>query len=288
MLFTKMEGTGNDFVIVESQGEELPWARLAVTLCDRHHGIGADGILVAMPSKTAEAKMRMFNPDGSEAEMCGNGIRCFAKYVLTSAPAGNRRDSLSIETKAGIKKVRATYDGDRITGVRVDMGKPIFSPARIPVAIKDLKSGERYSPPVLDFPLTLGRRKFPLSLVSMGNPHAICFLKEKVDAFGLSEIGPRIETHEMFPKRTNFEVANVVSQKKVRARVWERGAGATLSCGTGACAVAVASILHGFTDTTVEIELPGGSLEIEWNGKDEVFLKGPANFVFKGEWIERN
>ncbi len=288
MLFTKMEGTGNDFVVLDAGSEEAPWGKLAVALCDRHQGVGADGIVVVLPSKMADARMRMFNPDGSEAEMCGNGIRCFAKYVLSTGRCPAGKETLAVETRAGIKTVSVSYQGNEITSVKVDMGKPIFSPAKIPVTIKPMKSGRRYSPPVLDFPVPLGRRKLPMTFVSMGNPHAVCFLKEEVDTFGLTETGPRVENHEIFPKRINFEIANVISPKKVRARVWERGAGITLSCGTGACAVAVAAILHGFTETTVEIELPGGSLEIEWDGKDQVFLKGPANFVFKGEWTERN
>lgn len=288
MLFTKMEATGNDFIILEEGPEERPWSQVALTLCDRHLGIGADGLLVASPSTIADVKMRMFNPDGSEAEMCGNGIRCFAKYVLSGNGANPKQEFLSIETRAGIKKVVPLYEGGKITGIKVDMGKPIFSPSKIPVLLKATKPEKRYTPPVMDFPVTLGKRKLLMSFISMGNPHAVCFSRENLDTFPLAEVGPRIERHEIFPKRVNFEIANVVNQKKVRARVWERGAGATLSCGTGACAVAVAAILHGYTDTTVELDLPGGALEIEWNGKDEVFLKGPANFVFKGEWIERN
>lgn len=288
MLFTKMEGTGNDFIMIEAGNDELSWSQMAVAMCDRHLGIGADGILVAQPSQTADIKMRMFNPDGSEAEMCGNGIRCFAKYALSKDGATAGRDSLSVETKAGIKTIGATYDAGKLSSIRVNMGKPIFSPSKIPVVVQNSKSGARYSPPVIDFPVAVGKRKLLMTFVSMGNPHAIAFVKDKVETFPLEDVGPRIERHEMFPKRINFEIANVISQKRVRARVWERGAGATLSCGTGACAVAVAAILHGYTDTSVEIEVPGGTLEIEWNGKDEVYLKGPANFVFKGEWTERN
>ncbi|MBI4331260.1 MAG: diaminopimelate epimerase [Chloroflexi bacterium] len=288
MLFTKMEATGNDFVIVEAGDEDRPWPGLAVALCDRHRGIGADGILVASSSSAADARMRMFNPDGSEAEMCGNGIRCFAKYVLSRDGAVRETSTLSIETKAGIKAVFPFYDRDELTAVKVDMGKPVFSPSRIPVLMKVAKPEKRYVPPIVDFPVALGKRKLPMTFVSMGNPHAVCFTKDDPARFPLEDVGPRVERHEMFPKRVNFEIAQVVNQKKVKARVWERGAGGTLSCGTGACAVGVAAILHGYTETAVEVELPGGNLEIEWNGKDQVFLKGPARFVFKGEWIERN
>jgi diaminopimelate epimerase len=192
-----------------------------------------------------------------------------------------------IETKAGIKKVTPIWDGDKLIKIKINMGKPLFSPAKIPVIIKAEKSGKRYAPPVMGFPVTIGKRKLSMTFLSMGNPHAVCFLKEPVDAFPLLQIGPRVESHEIFPKKVNFEIANVIGQKKIKARVWERGAGATLSCGTGACAVAVAAILHGYTETILEVDLPGGILEVEWNGKDEVFLSGPANFVFKGEWIER-
>lgn len=287
MLFTKMEATGNDFIVVEEGAEARSWAGVAPAICDRHLGVGADGILVVSSSATADKKMRMFNPDGSEAEMCGNGIRCFAKYVLSGNGAVPQNEHFSVETRAGIKRVIPSYDAGQLTAIKVDMGRPVFSAAKIPVLINLNKSKRRYRPPIVDFPVALGKRKLLMTFLSMGNPHAVCFLKDSIDAFPLAVVGPKVENHEIFPKRVNFEIARVVNQKKVKARVWERGAGATLSCGTGACAVAVAAILHGYTDTAVEVELPGGTLEIEWNGKEEVYLKGPANFVFKGEWIER-
>ncbi len=280
-----MEATGNDFVILESGDTERQWAKFAVALCDRHYGVGADGLILVLPASGADARMRMFNPDGSEAEMCGNGLRCFAKYILSRSPADSNSKELAIETKAGIKKVTPMWEGEELKKVKIDMGKPVFSPARIPVVIKADKSTKRYTAPVMDFPIMIGKRKLSMAFLSMGNPHAVCFLREPVDKFPLGLIGPRVENHDTFPKRINFEIANVISQKKLKARVWERGAGVTLSCGTGACAIAVAAILHGYTDTLVEVELPGGSLEVEWNGKDEVFMSGPANLVFKGEWL---
>lgn len=283
-----MEATGNDFVILEPGETEQQWSKLAVALCDRHYGVGADGLILVLPASGADARMRMFNPDGSEAEMCGNGVRCFAKYILSRSSADSNKKDLLIETKAGIKKVTPIWEGQKLAKVKVDMGKPVFSPARIPLILNAEKSSKRFGAPVMDFPIVIGKRKLPMTFLSMGNPHAVCFLREPVDKFPLGLVGPKVENYEAFPKRINFEIANVVSQKKLRARVWERGAGGTLSCGTGACAIAVAAILHGYADTLVEVELPGGSLDVEWNGKDEVFMSGPANLVFKGEWLERS
>lgn len=285
MYFTKMEATGNDFVLIEAGETEQQWSKLAVALCDRHYGVGADGLILVLTSSGVDARMRMFNPDGSEAEMCGNGLRCFAKYILYKSPVDFNKKEIVIETKTGIKKVTPVWESDKLTKVKVNMGKPMFSPAKIPVIIRADKSTKRYTAPVMDFPIMIGKRKLSMTFISMGNPHAVYFSREPVDKFPLGLIGPKVENYEAFPKRINFEIANVVGQKKVKARVWERGAGETLSCGTGACAIAVAAILHGYTDTVVEIELPGGSLEVEWNGKDEVFMSGPANYTFKGEWL---
>lgn len=288
MRFTKMEATGNDFVVIDNDSEDYSWPELARKLCDRHYGVGADGILVVLPSLVANAKMRIFNSDGSEAETCGNGLRCFAKYILTNKSLNVNDDKyLTVETKAGIKRVTPEGDKEEIPLLKVNMGKPAFSPGKIPVRIKVTKTGIRSTPPVMDYPVTLGRSKIFLTFVSMGNPHAVCFLKKPVEDYPLNQIGPRIENLEMFPEKTNFEIVNIINPNKIKVRVWERGAGATLSCGTGACAAAVASILHGFTDTTIDVELSGGILKIEWNGKDEVTLCGPANFVFQGEWKER-
>lgn len=278
MNFTKMHGTGNDFVVIDGTRERRDWSKTAPSLCDRHFGVGADGVLVVEPSKVAQFRMRMFNPDGSEAEMCGNGIRCFAKYVLDErlAPTGN--GTLRIETLAGIHEVTARTGQRGVVAVRVGMGKPRLKPAEIPVAV----TGEG---PVKSYPIHTGEKEIPVTCVSMGNPHAVAFINTPVAAWPLETLGPQVEHHPLFPRRVNFEIVNVVSRSHLTMRVWERGAGITLACGSGACAVAVAARLHGFIDGSVDIDLPGGTLLVEWDGSGEVWLEGPAELVFKGAWM---
>lgn len=280
MNFVKMQGTGNDFVLVDGREMERDWPKLAREMCRRHFGIGSDGLLVVLPSRTADVRMRMFNPDGSEAEACGNGIRCFAKYAVESGMA--RGEGLSVETLAGIREVQLFGEGGLVHRVRVGMGRPRLGAGDIPATLE----GGKVAVPILDYPLVIEGRRLPLTLVSMGNPHAVCFLDEPVDDFPLSELGPLVEHHPMFPQRANFEVANRLPGGGIRARVWERGAGATLSCGTGACAIAVAARLHGYIENKVDITLPGGTLTLEWDGGGEVYLSGPAGTVFTGEWPE--
>lgn len=273
MKFTKMQATGNDFVMVDGRSTERDWPAMARALCRRRFGIGADGLILILDSRRADFRMRIFNPDGSEAETCGNGLRCFARYVLEKGLT--RKTSLAIETLAGIAHAELR-DG----GIRIGMGSPQLDPARIPAAI----SGR--SAPVLDHPLAVGGKALAVTLVSMGNPHAVAFLEEAVSDFPLHEIGPQVEHHSLFPKRTNFEIVNVLDRGRLRVRIWERGAGETLSCGSGACAVAVAAHLKGLSGDTVEVQVPGGTLILEWNGSGEVHLTGPAERVFEGEWPE--
>jgi diaminopimelate epimerase len=222
----------------------------------------------------------MFNPDGSEAEVCGNGLACFAKYVIDRGLADARE--LAVETAAGVRKIKPCMIDGLVEQVQMDMGIPKFKPEEIPVSI-----GEVDIIPILDYPIDVGGKELFLTFVSMGNPHAVCFVEKSVSDFPLSELGPLIEHHPIFPQRANFEVVNVLSRGQVKARVWERGARETLACGSGACAVAVAAQLHGYVDNEVGIMLPGGTLSVEWDGKEEVRLSGPAEFVFTGEWIER-
>jgi diaminopimelate epimerase len=278
MRFTKMHGTGNDFVVIDGTRHDRDWAALTAPINDRHFGVGGDGLIVALPSQRADLRMRMFNPDGSEAEMCGNGIRCLAKYAVERGlvPA---RDSLRIETLAGDLTCELRRDGGTVSSVRVSMGEPRLDPREIPVLAEQ-------APPVLGFPVRVDGREFAVSCVSMGNPHAVWFTDEPVDAFPLHEVGPLVERHPAFPRRVNFEIVNVLRPGAVRARVWERGAGLTLACGTGACAVHVAARLNGLTGDATEVALPGGTLRIEWNGDGEVYLTGPAVTVFEGEWPE--
>jgi len=266
--FTKMVATGNDFVVIEAK-RNRDWGTLAKAICHRRFGTGADGIILAMPSRKAAIRMRMFNPDGSEAEACGNGTRCLVRYAIDRGLIEAKE--ITIETMGGLRKARTV--GKMI---QVDMGEPIFKAELIPVKLN--------RDAVIDYPLTIAGRKLSLTCLSMGNPHAVAFIDEPVDKFPLEVIGPNVENHSFFPKRVNFEIANVTDKGGIRARVWERGAGETLSCGTGACAIAVAARLHKFCGGKVNVVLPGGTLTIDWNGNGEVKLTGPAEEVFNGEW----
>jgi len=272
MKFAKMQATGNDFILVDARDVERDWPRLAKAMCQRHFGVGADGLLLFLPSKSADLCMRMFNPDGSEAEACANGLRCLARYALEMGKADVGRE-LTVETMAGMRKVRLLAGGSE-----VDIGVPRFKAEEIPMLVE----GEVGI--ILDYPVTVQGEKLLLTCLSLGNPHAVCFPQEPVANFPLFELGPIVENQPIFPNRVNFEVANVLGRKKVEARVWERGVGETLSCGTGACAVAVAAQLHGQVDSHVDIILPGGTLTVDWDGVGEVMLSGPAELVFWGEW----
>ena len=283
MRFTKMHGTGNDFVLVEAKGEERDWPRLAIAVCDRHFGVGADGLLLVLPSDKAAVRMRVINPDGTEPEMCGNGIRCLAKYAVEKGLVRPENDRFDVETAAGVLTLQVFGEGSLVEKVRVGMGKPRLSPAEIPVHINA-------DPPLINLPIELTegslRQVLPVTAVSMGNPHAVRFIHEPVAAFPLAQIGPSVALHPLFPHGTNFEVARVIDRRTIEARVWERGAGPTMACGTGASAVIVAARLQGMVDDTVDITLPGGTLTLEWDGTGEVFMTGPAVTVFEGEWPE--
>ena len=283
MRFTKMEGAGNDYIYVDARSREQDWPELSRRMSDRHFGIGGDGLILIADSEVADLKMVMFNSDGSQGEMCGNGIRCFAKYAIERDIAASSGDGLTVETLAGIRTVTPTYDGSRITGARVAMGAPILTPAEVPVALPNAHP-ELVEGPVLGYPFTMDGFDLPLSFVSMGNPHAVTFIDQPVEEIPLHNIGPLVEGHPMFPRRVNFEIVNRNDDGNLTARVWERGSGETMACGTGACAIAVASRLLGYTGDSVDITLPGGTLTIDWDGEGEVFLEGPAQEVFSGEW----
>lgn len=284
--FTKMHGLGNDFVLVDARFiPNRDWADVAVKMCDRHFGIGADGLILILASQVADLRMRIINSDGSEAQMCGNGIRCLAKYAYERGLARGRSRSngcsMAIETLAGIKKVALEVRGNTVAGVRVDMGAPAFDPRRIPVAID--------APVVKDFPLVVNDQEFAISCVSMGNPHTITFLEhEKLNQINLHEVGPIIERHDLFPERTNVEFCTVLQSDEgssLRVRVWERGAGHTLACGTGACAAAVSAMTHGLVESSVRVVLDGGSLLVEWAGGDSpVYMSGEASYVCDGTY----
>ncbi len=283
MKFTKMQGAGNDFMLVETNDIQRDWSQAAVAMCDRHYGIGADGLLLLLPSNVADFRMRIFNADGSEANACGNGLRCLVKYFVDRGVASSSAQEISVETVAGIRRVEIYEAAGRVTKVKTGMGEPEFGDKDIPVVgqgegnVVDIKSMSTCS-------ITVDGRELHLSLVSMGNPHAVYFCQEPVSDFPLSQLGPKVEQHKIFPRGVNFEVARVLDQQQIEARVWERGVGETLACGSGACAISVAARLHGHIDDKVDIKLPGGILKVEWDGIGEVFLSGPAETVFTGEW----
>lgn len=289
MNFTKLQGAGNDFVLIETGDMQHDWSKVAAVMCDRHFGVGADGLLLLLPSDVADLRMRIFNADGSEAEACGNGLRCMAKYALSKGIVTNGGQEVSVETITGIRRARLRKKRGSSVIIQVNMGKPVFKAADIPVAIKqdntnnivDIKS-------LLDYPVTIDGEKLLLNFVSTGNPHTVHFWDQPVSGFPLSRLGPIVERFEIFPKHVNFEVVRIINRQKIEARVWEKGVGETLACGSGACAIAVISQLHGYTGTNVEIQLPGGLLEVEWDGGGEVLLSGPAEVVFTGEWNHEN
>ena len=287
MKFTKVQASGNDFVLLEATQAQQDWSRLAVAMCDRHFGIGADGLLLVLPSNKADFKMRMFNPDGPEAEACGNGLRCLVRYVLEKGLVNVTTRQMRVETIAGIRKVKLEGAGGQVASIKISMGKPKFAAADIPMVMEpggelvDIKK-------MLGYPLTIDKTNLLLNLVSMGNPHAVYFWQHPVSEFPLSRLGPKVENLPVFPNRINFEVAQVVSRREIEARVWERGVGETLACGSGACAIAVAAHINGYIDNKVDIKLPGGILGVEWDGAGEVYLSGPAEIVFSGEWSDEN
>ncbi len=272
MNFTKMQGCGNDFVLLGSfSGNDDALPTLARRMCDRRFGVGADGLILALPSQVAELRMLFFNPDGTQAEMCGNGIRCLARFARRERMV--TKDCFRIETGAGIKEIEM-----RDNQVRVDMGAPILAPANIPVNLP----GEK----VLNHPIEVDGRKFGITCVSMGNPHCVIFVSALDDQL-VQGIGPMIEKHPLFPKKTNTEFIQVLNTQELRMRVWERGAAETMACGTGACASAVAAVLNGKTGRNVTVHLLGGDLQIEWPESDNrIRMTGPAEFVFEGTWPE--
>lgn len=284
MHFTKVQGAGNDFILIEAGRFRRDWSQMAKTMCDRRFGIGGDGLLLLAPSKVADFRMRIFNSDGSEAEMCGNGIRCLARYIFESGLITEKVTELTIQTLAGVKTIELKKNRGKLTMVRVGMGKPEFRAEKIPVAVKT--ESDKPAGGMLTQPLAVDGTTVSLSFVSMGNPHSVHFIEQPVADFPLLTLGPRVENSTLFPKRTNFEIARVLNPGLIEVRVWERGAGETLACGTGACAVAVAASRLGYVNSEVGIKLPGGTLSIEWDGSGEVFLSGPAEIAFTGEWPE--
>ncbi|MBM7855730.1 diaminopimelate epimerase [Desulfohalotomaculum tongense] len=276
MRFTKVHGLGNDFVIVNClQGAHLPGdlAQLARDVCHRNFGIGADGLVLLRPSETGDLRMQIINSDGSEAEMCGNAIRCVAKYVYDHDIV--KKQKIRVETLAGIIVPEVIVEDGAVSMVRVDMGEPRLERAQIPMTGPEGRA--------INQPLVVEDKTYNITAVSMGNPHCVIFVPD-VESVPLSEIGPKIEKHPAFPQKTNVEFVQVLSKEEVRMRVWERGAGITMACGTGACATGVAAALNGFTGRKVTVHLDGGPLIIEWAGDNRVYMTGPAAEVFSGEY----
>lgn len=274
MKFTKMHGCGNDYVYVNLFEEQIgDPAKVSIAVSDRHFGIGSDGLITIGASEIADFRMRIYNADGSEAEMCGNGIRCVAKYVYDHKLTD--KTEITVETGAGVKTLQLTVEENKVTLVRVDMGEPILTPSEIPV----VADGER----VVDEPIDVDGKTWHMTCVSMGNPHAVVFVDD-VAHFELEKYGPLFENHVRFPKRTNTEFVQIVSRNEAIMRVWERGSAETWACGTGTCATVMACILNGLTDNEVLVHLRGGDLRIAYDAKsNHIFMTGPATEVFEGE-----
>lgn len=274
MRFTKMQGIGNDYVYVNCFEENVDNpAETAVRISDRHFGVGSDGLILIKPSRKADFMMDMYNADGSQGAMCGNGIRCVAKYVFDKGLTDETK--ISIETKSGIKYIKLTIEDGRARQAEVNMGAPVLEARKIPI-IADSRE-------VIDEPIEIGGKIFHMTGVSMGNPHAIVYV-EDIKAIDIEKTGPLFENHPCFPDRVNTEFVHVIDENTIEMRVWERGSGETLACGTGACASAVASVLNGYTKDEVTVKLLGGDLKIRWDRKENlVFMTGPAEIVFEGE-----
>lgn len=283
MKFTKMHGCGNDYVYVDCTKEVISdIAATAVRVSDRHFGIGSDGLILIKSSEVADFEMDMYNADGSRGKMCGNGIRCVAKYVYDHGLTN--KTEITVDTQAGIKTLQLTVCDGKVSKVRVDMGEPVLIPQEIPVKASVLGLAGDRREAIIAQPFTVANSSYDITCVSMGNPHCITFIDEDVRSFPLEAIGSLFEKHELFPEGVNTEFVNIIDKEHLRMRVWERGSGETLACGTGACAVAVASYLNGFTGRKVDVELMGGHLEIVYDAAtNHVFMTGPATEVFSGE-----
>lgn len=276
MRFTKMHGIGNDYIYINCFEETVKDpSSCAVKFSSRHTGIGSDGLVLIMPSDIADFRMEIYNSDGSKAQMCGNAIRCVGKYVYENKMTD--KTTLDIDTDAGIKHLQLTVENDIVTLVRVDMGEPILEAKNIPI----ISDGDN----TIKIPITVGGKVYLVTCVSMGNPHAVVFMND-VEDLPIEKIGPLFENHEMFPERINTEFCVIESPSRIRMRVWERGAGETMACGTGSCATLVAAVRCGLTERNAEIVLNGGSLFIEWHDDNHVFMTGPAEIVCTGEMEE--
>ncbi|MEW6356171.1 MAG: diaminopimelate epimerase [Planctomycetota bacterium] len=276
MKFTKMHGIGNDYVYVNCFEETIADpAKLAVAVSDRHFGIGGDGLIMVCPSDVADCKMRILNADGSEAEMCGNGIRCVAKFAYERGIS--KKNPMKVETLAGVKTIDLIVKNNRVEKATVDMGAPRLNRADIPMTGPQGR--------VVDEPLVVDGATYRITCVNVGNPHCMIFVDD-VDAVHLEQVGPKIENHKVFPKRINVHFVQVLGKAEIKMRTWERGSGITLACGTGATATCVACALNEKTGRKILAHLPGGDLELNWSDNDRIYMTGPATEVFQGEWPE--
>lgn len=277
MRFTKMHGAGNDYVFIDGRGLNEDWPSVAIDMSNRHTGVGSDGIILALPSKHADVRMVMFNADGSEGKMCGNGIRCLVDFAKRRNFFPDHIPTVVVQTASGDRQVTPILKNGQVISAAVEMGEPIFESAEVPVNLPMLDK-------VVDYPIQIQSYSFRITCVSMGNPHAVLFTDEPVDEYPLDEIGPKVETLDIFPEGVNFEIVNVHDPSNVSARVWERGSGLTMACGTGACAIMAAGQLKGLTGNNVNVRLPGGELKITWPGYGNVIMEGPVQEVYEGEW----
>ncbi|MDP7089269.1 MAG: diaminopimelate epimerase [Dehalococcoidia bacterium] len=278
--FTKLHGAGNDYIAIDGRGIDRDWGALSKAMSALAFGVGSDGIVLVQNSDIAQIRMRVYNPDGSEAEMSGNGIRLFSKFVVDRKFVLPENNALTVETGGGVRVVWPTMQDDKMVAAKVAMGEPTFIPAEIPVelaAIGDLEI-------LKDFPIRAGGYDLKITCLAVGNPHAVVVMKDPVEDFPLTEVGPHVEHHELFPNRINFEIVNVINRSKIRTRIFERGAGETMSSGTGSTAAASAARAHGLVDNTVDVIVDGGILRISWDETGQAYLEGPAVEVFSGVW----
>lgn len=278
--FAKLHGAGNDYIAIDGRNIDRDWGKLSKEMSRLAFGVGSDGIVLVQDSDVAQIRMRVYNPDGSEAEMSGNGIRLFAKFVIDRKIAIPENGELTVETGGGVRTVWPTMEGEKMVAAKVAMGVPTFVPSEIPVDTNKIDGADI----VKSFPIQAGDRELKVTCLAVGNPHAVVVMDDSVEDFPLVEIGPSVENHELFPNRINFEIVNVIDRSKIRARIFERGAGETMSSGTGSTASATAARAHGLVDDTVDVMVDGGVLRISWDETGEAYLEGPAVEVFTGVW----
>ena len=277
--FMKLQGAGNDYIAIDGRGENYDWNKLSIAMSTPAFGIGSDGIVVVFDSNTADIRMRIYNPDGTEAEISGNGIRLFTKFVIDKKIFIPKNNLIKIETGDGIKTVYPSLENGKVVSSKVEMGVPNFIASKIPISVPDINDSD-----IPNFDMEILGNNLAITCLSIGNPHAVCIMESKVEEFPLVEVGKIVEKHKFFPNRINFEIVNVISRSKIRARIFERGAGETLSSGTGSTASASACRYNGLVDDRVEVILDGGNLNISWDENEMAILEGPSVEVFQGVW----